>query len=382
MRDRPAEPPSAPAGTAPAQRLRAALVGLLGDSMGGTPRRASGAPLLKPGIQALRALAVYLLAWAAVEALRLATGGPVYPPLVALLAWAGLYVSARAYIAGDSTARVIATIDRDILPFASTGFVDAVAADLERRDTPARRIVWPLAVALACTAAGVAAFADDLGVTLDQALASPEALFAILSLLLGYFLSARSAGAAGFYISFAERLDSEAGKGLFVLDAAQSPLVQGLAKLGTQVLIFWALIFVAILSSLLLALPWPDGFRLEENSLFLWVFVPVTGFVTLGFGSLVYLRSEGKIRSALRRYTRAEAVLLQQRINALLDPAAGCVPADAEEVDRLVEWHDRILAGGRYGSRLGTSVSIALPFILPAVSLAKSLYVSLAGSSG
>ena len=354
------------------QRLLAVLDRLLGDSMGGGPLLARFARGRPPHRQALLILVLYVATWAAAEALaRLLAIGP-HVKLVSLLTWGGAYIVVRSYIAAHTTRQIKATVEQDILPYASPGLLDAVAADLERRLTPMARIVRPILVASLCAAAGSLAFARQLGVSRSQALA-PEPLFGIVIFFLSFVISARSAGAAGFYMSFAERLKTEPSGNFFVLGAAASPLVEGLAKLASQVLIFWALIFLAILSSMTLALPWPCGFAFERNSPFLIVFIPVAGFVTLGMGSLVYLRSEAKIRSALRSFTQRQAALLQQRINALLDPLDGRVPAESAEISQLTEWHDRILAGGRYGSRLGTAVSIALPFLLPAISVVSTL---------
>ncbi len=350
----------------------AALNRLLGDSMGGEPSLGRYFRGGRPHVHAWRMLVLYLLAWGAAEAVGWMVEAKLHARLISVLAYGGLYFSARAYISSYTTIRVKATIEKDIIPYASAALLEAVAADLECRVNPVRRIIRPMLVALLCAAAGIIAFAQDLGVSRAEVVA-PAPLFAILLFFFSFVISARSAGAAGFYTSFAERLETEPSDNFFVLGAADSPLVEGLAKLASQVLVFWALIFVAILSSLALALPWPGDFGFERNSYFLIVFIPVAGFVTLGMGSLVYLRSEAKIRSALRSFTERQAAVLQQRINALLDPLAGRIPADASEIEQLIQWHDRILAGGRYGSRLGTAVSIALPFILPAISLVSTL---------
>ena len=356
---------------APERRLMAALGRLLGASMGA--EAGLGAPAGRPLTHALRILLLFALLWAGVELLVRAMEARSYPSIVSVLAWTGVFVTARAFIARMTTIRLTRTIEQQILPYVSPAFVEAVAADLERRNSAVGRIVWPALAALACWAAGVAAFAYDLENDLASAFASPEIWFAMFVLFVGFLMSARSVGAAGFYISFAERLEEEPSDCLFVLGAASSPLIEGLARLGSQVLVFWVLIFLAILSSMLLLLPWPAPYGLPAESRFLMLFVPLAGFISLGIGSLVYLRSEARIRSALRSFTESQAAVLQQRMNALLAPRSGRVPADGDELARLSAWHDRILAGGRYGSRVGTAVSIALPFLLPAVSFVWSV---------
>jgi hypothetical protein len=365
----------------------AALDRLLGASMGGEPPLGGSSVAGKPVFQALRLFLLYALLWAGAEGLALAMGRTSYPQSIGVLGWFAGLLFIRAWIARHTTAGLKQTIEHHILPYASPAFLEAVTADLERRNAWEWRIGWPILAALACAVAGIAAFASDLTATVQgdtktvvaAALASPQSWFGILAMFFGFLVSARSVGAAGFYIAFAERLEIETSAGAFVLGAADSPLVQGLAKLGSQVLVFWVLIFLAILSSTVLALPWLDEYGLAQgrpgrNSMFLMFFVPLAGSITLGIGSLVYLRSEAKIRAALRSFTERQMANLQQRMNALLDPLAGRIPADGAEIARLSDWHDRIRAGGRYGSRVGTAVSIALPFLLPAITVVRTLY--------
>jgi hypothetical protein len=70
----------------------------------------------------------------------------------------------------------------------------------------------------------------------------------------------------------------------------------------------------------------------------------------------------------LRRFANEEVRVLQGASNALLDPRNGKLPDAAERLELLAGWHDRILAGGNYGSRIWASVSIALPLLLPLAS--------------
>lgn len=349
--------------------------------MGGEPRIPGLAAPTGPFIHALRMLLLYCAACAAAGAVTRAADARSYKEIASVLIWFGGFSVTRALIARRTTIGITDTIRSDILPYASPRLIEAVAADLERRDNMKGRIVWPLLLAFVSGLVGTAAFAFDMRDDLTRITASPEAWFGIAIMILGAFISARSVGATGFYISFAEQLEREPSDDFFVLGAAESPLVQGLARLGGQVLVFWVMIFVAILSSLLLILRWPSGYGLPEGSRFVMTFVPLAGFVTLGFGSLVYLRSEAKIRAALRGFTQSHAAALQQRIDMLLDPIRGRIPADAAEIDRLIRWHDRILVGGRYGSRAGTAVSIALPFLLPVVSFVRTIYESLVGTT-
>lgn len=353
-----------------------ALARLLGDSMGSGPGLATPRPIVRPLARALTLLALFLLLWGAIDVVAAATGAARghEPRLYAMLAWAGGYGVLRAFLAEVATAQVFATVASDIVPYASPAYLEAVAEQIERRRTFPRRVAWPVLLGAMGAVASYLVLRRELN--MDDFFRSPEWLFGMVIYSASFVVSVRSVGAARFHLSFAKCLDEERDA-LYLLGAADSPLVEGLAKLGAQILLFWAAVFLVILSILMLAVPWLGGYGLKPNSPFLMILVPVMVFLTLGIGSLVYLRSEARIRETLRRFTLRQAAVLQQQINALLDPVSGRTPDDPDELGRLADWHDRILAGGRYGSPAGTAISIALPFLLPAASLIKSLFDSM-----
>lgn len=351
-----------------------ALARLLGDSMGGGPGFAAPRPIGRPPQRALLLFAAFLLLWAAAEAATEREQRVKELWLYAIVVWVVVYGVARIFLAQVTTAQVFATVARDIVPYASPAYLEAVAVDLDRRTTFGWRILWPLLLATL----GTAATFWMLGMEIDRprAFRTPEWLFGGAMVWLSFLISARSVGAGRFHLSFAKCLDQD-DDAFYLLGASESPLVEGLAKLAGQMLVFWVAVFLVILSIMLLWLPALGDYSLPPDSLFLLVLVPVMVFLTVGMGSVTYLRSEARIRETLRRFTLAQAAVLQQRINALLDPRSGRLPDDPGELQRLADWHDRIRAGGRYGSPAGTAVSIALPFLLPAASLIKSLYDSL-----
>jgi hypothetical protein len=71
------------------------------------------------------------------------------------------------------------------------------------------------------------------------------------------------------------------------------------------------------------------------------------------------------MRDLLRRFTYERAAGLQEEVDALFHPAARRTGADREHLQRLADWHDRILAGAHYGSPFKTGFNILLPIILP-----------------
>jgi hypothetical protein len=362
-------------GTSPArggdeERLLAALDRLLRRAMGiSMPAygRARLAPLPFASVWA----GAYMLAAAAVIGFAEYIGARSDPRFVGLLVWGLVYFTAVLFFARLATLRVLDIVRRDILPYATSAFVAAVADDLERRHSAMTRWIVPLLVALlAMAASGVALTYEEPVIDLDRY--APERTFWSFIAFYICFVAARGVLAGRFYEPFARRLEL-ARERFYVLGAADTPLVRGVAGLGQQMLILWAMIFLAILSIMLLGADFLGRYGFGARSPFLWFVVPTAGFASLGYGSLVYLRSEGAIREALGRFAAAQAEILQRRCNEQLDPAAGRLPEDAGEVERLGGWHDRILAGARYGNRLGTVLSYTLPFVMPLLSLVQWL---------
>jgi hypothetical protein len=151
-------------------------------------------------------------------------------------------------------------------------------------------------------------------------------------------------------------------------------MIKGLARMSGLLLGFWAMIFRCVLSIMLLAaLPLGDyGFR--GTSKLIFTLVPIAGFFSLGFGSLVYLNSEAQIRGVLRRFTSDQAEILQREANELFDPLAGHLAPDPAGLKQITDWHDRVVAGGHYGSRVRIGLSILLPLLLPIVSLIQTAF--------
>ncbi len=315
---------------------------------------------------------VYLLAAAAVLGLSEYLGTRGDPRFVSLIVWGLVYFTAVLFFARTATLRVLNTVRRDILPYATPAYIAGVADDLERRNAaPARWAVPLITVLLAMVASGVA-LANEKPAIADLYHFSPERIFWSLVACYLCFVAARGVLVGRFYEPFAQRL-AQAEDRFYVLGAADTPLVRAVASLGQQMVALWAMIFLAILSIMVLGAGFLGPYGFSRHSPFLWFVVPVAGFASLGYGSLVYLRSEAAIRETLRRFAAAQAEALQRRCNAQLDPAAERLPDDPGDVDRISGWHDRILAGAHYGNRLGTVLSFVLPFVMPLLSLFRAL---------
>lgn len=355
-----------------AERLLISLDRLLGRAMGIRMPVYGRFAALGPLPFASLWFAAYAVASAAVILLSEWLGVQSDARFIGLILWALGYFSAVLFLARTATLHVLDTVRRDILPYSTPEFVTAVADDLEQRfDGLGSRVVPFAAATLAMVATGVAMLWEKPPVQ-RHPLGGELIYWNVVAFYLCY-VAARGVLVGRFYEPFARRLD-KAEERFSVLAAAETPLVRGVARLGGHMVIFWSTIFVAILSIMLLALPLAGRFGFVGRSPFLAVVVPIAGFASLGYGSLIYLRSEAAIRAALRRFAAAQAEALQSRCNALLSPAAGYLPQTSDEIDRLSGWHDRILAGARYRNRLGTGLTLTLPFILPLLSLVRAIF--------
>ncbi|HYI47740.1 MAG TPA: hypothetical protein VEX35_04670 [Allosphingosinicella sp.] len=365
------------------ERLLAALERLHRRAMGISMPvygRARLAPLPFASIWA----GAYILAAAAMLGLE-SSGARSDPRFVGLVGWGLVYSTAVMFFARLATLRSFDIVRRDILPYATPAYVAAVADDLERRDSALMRWVVPLLVAILAALASTMALAHEcppisnarFASTVAQACeiqpiasdrSGPVRLFWTFMGLYLSFVAARGVLVGRFYEPFARRLDL-ARETFYVLGAAETPLVRGAAGLARQMLILWAMIFLAILSIMLLGAEFVRPYGFQGRSPFLWFVVPAAGFASVGYGSLLYLRSESAIRATLGRFATAQAEALQRLANARLDPAAGKLPEDSDEAEQLSAWHDRILAGARYGNGLGTVLSYTLPFVMPLLAL-------------
>ena len=353
------------------ERLLAALERLLRRAMG-ISMPAYGTVRLSPLPFAAIWAGAYVLVAAAIVGLSEYLGMPSDRRFLTLIAWGLVYFTAVLFLTRMVTLRVLDTVRRDILPHATPAFVAAVATDLERRDSALVRWIIPLiAASLAMVASGVALTYETPAFQDFHRYAPERAFWSLVGFYL-CFAAARGVLVGRFYEPFARRL-ALAEDRFYVLGAAQTPLVKAVAALGQQMVALWAMIFLAILSILLLGADVLGDYGFQGRAPFLWFVVPAAGFASLGYGSLVYLRSEAAIREALRRFAASRAEALQRQSNAQFDPAADRLPEDPADVDRIGDWHDRIIAGARYGNRYGTMLSFALPFVMPLLSLVREL---------
>lgn len=298
---------------------------------------------------------------------------PGHARIASLLAWHVIIFPILVAMTRVATMRVLDVVRRDILPFASADYAAAVGAALAKEDPPWRVRLLCYSIALLVVVASLWTLRDEFAPVWFDAPSLPLDL--LLWVLMSFYyatLQMRVVITATFPRAFAAALEEDCSA-LYPLCALDSPLVRGLARLNRTLLLYWVIVFSAWATVLLLVLL-REPFALSPQSPYLFIMVPVVAFFSVGGGALVYLQSEAAIRIALRRFSLAKAVGLQEEIVALLDRAEGGDEASAARLERLTRMHDQVIAGGRYGSRLGTTVGVLLPFVFPLIGLVKELW--------
>jgi hypothetical protein len=363
----------------PEQRARAegeALIAALEDRLGNAlgPRLrflerlvgSRGALPLALGWLLLNGIAAIAILWWANRGWPPEEG---HGQLASLILWNALHLPLLIALARLSTIHVLDIVRRDILPFASAGYAEAVRAALaETYSAPHVRIA-PYAVAVAGVAASLLAVRADIDPVWWTPSIPPDLAFWTAAVFLAAFLYLKVVVVAVFPRAFAAALEVDRDA-LYPPAAADSPLVRGLARLNRALLAFWGESFAVLASIMLLALLNPP-FGLDPHSSYLFTLVPVFGFFSIGLGAHTYLASEAAIATTLRRFSLERAAALQREIAALLERPGD---EDGARLDRLTRLHDQIIAGGRYGSPFWKIVSVALPLTLPAVSLIEKIF--------
>jgi hypothetical protein len=382
-----------------AAELAGELDRILGQGMGVHTKLFTWGLALPPFASATAWLVLYGLASGIVALLALLWQSVPQPKLFGLLAWGGGYFTAAMFFARRATDQIRATVADDIVPYAESSYLAAVTSDLRSACPPwVFRWLPPLLGGAALALAGWAIVGDLWGLRIIDVRhidtrcvdrdgcfpiqISPQLVFWALTYFLYLFTAVQAVLAARFHRSFARELELQADT-FYILEARETALVKGLAKLGGQVLGFWVAIFLVVLSIMILAVA-PDQYRLGMDSKFLLLLVSIAGFFSFGYGTIVYLDSESIIRATLRRFTLRHAADLQVELNALVEPAlskGAATTAEAEaERKRLADLHDQIVAGGDYGSRMKAGFSLVLPFVPLAGILISSIKLVAGGS--
>jgi hypothetical protein len=212
------------------------------------------------------------------------------------------------------------------------------------------------------TVATVAVFASVGALYHDQALNKwsdkyPYALFAWF--LLGYFFlfftAARVTDATRFYEILAEALSMERAQ-ICPPDPSHSAIVMRVASIGRRILLFWLGIAFSVLTMLIFLPPFPH---------FAGAVVAIASFFSIGLGTIVFLRSEMHIASAVYDVIISTLRDTEAEIMRLGGSLASLTSDGSERLKELVEFHKELSTTGGYRNVVLTSMSILAPLLGP-----------------
>jgi hypothetical protein len=266
-------------GTDPPARSAGAKERLLGEIRrtlhGGMGMRTPWRPRIirrKPAAIVTFWLLLYAAVWGVAEIVAWFLGIAREPRLISLLIWGAFYAAATIIPARAANLRVLDTVEHDIIPHASEAYLAAVADDLAQRFDRASYDRMSMLIGAAALTLGLLAISRDIDTS--DGIPIHELLLWAVSYFYYFVTAARTVRATRFYLSFSRCLEREPPS-LYVMAAAQTPLIRGLARLGGVPLRFWTWIFLSVVSIMLLAVLPLGAYRFDLNSKFLFVLIPL-----------------------------------------------------------------------------------------------------------
>jgi hypothetical protein len=202
--------------------------------------------------------------------------------------------------------------------------------------------------------------------------------------------AAKVVNVARFYRLFAAHLADDPG-GLYAMDPARSTLVTSIAAVAQRVMLFW----FAGAVSIALVIPFdvkdwsswwastyyspaPGLFHslpaalltldLPHNS-FVGIDVLITGFFSIGFGTIVFLRNEAALRQAVNTVTRSTLRLVEIEVADLSHRLGELDEANWKRLAELNALHKEVATAGSYRSIIVSGLSVMVPFVIPLISL-------------
>ena len=262
------------------------------------------------------------------------------------------------------------TIEGAIIPELSPRTADVICEDLRRRFEK----VWLLA-----TSWGIAAVGATLAGYLIHHDAPEASLGEVIWWSTGWAIlfatAAKVVNVARFYRVFAAHLKDDPEK-LYAMDPARSTLVISVASVARRVLLFWLGIAVSIALVVPFAVRNWNGwlpsnlFTIDPSrNWFVLIDVLITGFFSIGFGTIVFLRSEAAIRLVVEDVTRATLRLIEAEVARLRNRFKELSEVDWRRLTELNLLHDKVAMAGSYRSVIISGLSVLVPFVIPVVSL-------------
>lgn len=365
----------------PAAELMKRVAGLLNGCLGARPfprrtvsprqgRWTDGQPILFGVLVGL----AYALLFCVLPfcILRYAFDRPPDPHLFWLQVYASLYIAWATTTARAASADVLRIIGRSIVPQLSPQAAKRIDDDLANGFEERRLSV------VSSTVAVLGAVAAGYAISRDAHAGPAELVWWCLGWLFLFVTAARSTDVARFYSCFAKHLDGEPN--IYALDPARSILVRGVAAVGWRILVFWFGILLAIpllLPFVSLGTGWRDygdtSFWLP-NATFVWLVVPITSAFSIPFGTMVFLRSEKAIRTAVNTVYYATLRATEREGTDLFARRGALDEAQWKRLEVLEALHRHMTTAGSYRSVLASTASLLIPLIGPIVTLSKPLF--------
>jgi hypothetical protein len=283
-----------------------------------------------------------------------------------------------------ASAAISKTIERNIIPELSAGVAEAIEQELASRFNIRRLLCvsWAIAI-LSAASAGLLVYHDVSAQT-------KPSVCAIVWWSVGWALlfatAAKVVNVSRFYRLFAAHLADDPAK-LYAMDPARSTLVTSVASVSRTMLLFWLGIAVSIVlvipfgvkdwsswlakigSSTMQKLP-AALFELEfSHNWFVLFFVPAAGFFSIGLGTVVFLRSEGAIRQAVKNVTSSTLLLIETEVAKLSRRLGELDDASRKRLTELNALHKEVAMAGSYRSVILSGLSVLVPFAIPLISL-------------
>lgn len=334
----------------------------------------------RPFIAGARMAAVYLVFFAALPWLvfRHSDGGSVslrIEPLIVLQLYGALWSGWAVASTRVANRYIFGTITGDLIPALSPEAIVYVNLQLDSRYTEPkpRRRLFLLSWGIGAAAAAIA------GVLVSRDL--PEAfkpsvgqiLWWCLGWTLLYTTAAKVVIVSRFYEIFADAL-ADGRQQLFWLNPAESAVVEAIAKVGRQMLLFWLAVAlsIALIVPFVLYIAWFFGDHsvdhiaflrrsMSDNS-FMMAHLAGAAFFSIGIGSLVFLRSEATLRRAAGTASAAALRLIEDEVGGL---PKGKLPAasDPKRLSDLRSLHADVAKGGSRRTLLFSGLSLIIPFV-------------------
>lgn len=309
--------------------------------------------------------------------------------------WLQLYGAFWAAWATTSTRITSASVRKAIAEQIVPGLSPATSALIEGRLSRRfhrRRILlrsWTIAV----IGAGISAMLISLDTASLNGAVRPsivELIWWFLGWSVLFATSAKVVFVATFYLEISKGLESDAGE-LYMLDPARSSSVIAVTNLGRSILIFWTGIALSIALVVPFAVKdWGLLYDLARsditnryfydvtqrlfyfdisNNRFIVAEILVTGFFSIGVGTIIFLRSEIAIRRAVRKASVLGLREIESRLSSFSQRIGDLNEEESQSFGELSAAHRTISsAESSYRGIIISAASVIVP-LLPLISL-------------